>query len=142
MRHNVHGRKLGRTTAHRTAMFRNQLASLVENEGIVTTLPKAKELRPLAEKIVTQGRSDTVHSRRRVRRWIADRDLIKKLFEDLGPRYKDRPGGYLRITKLGPARGTARSWRSSSSWEPTTTKPEPGCNDHGPPSMAGRFLLG
>jgi len=105
MRHNVRGRKLGRTSAHRKAMFRNQLASLVEHEGIVTTLPKAKELRPIAERIVTQGRSDTVHSRRRVRRWIADRNLIKKLFEEIAPRYKDRPGGYLRITKLGPRKG-------------------------------------
>ena len=105
MRHNVRGRKLGRTTAHRTAMFRNQLASLVENEGIVTTLPKAKELRPIAEKIVTQGRIDTVHSRRRVRRWLVDRDLIKKLFEEIAPRYQERPGGYLRITRLGPRKG-------------------------------------
>ena len=105
MRHNVRGRKLGRTTAHRTAMFRNQLASLMENEGIVTTLPKAKELRPIAEKIVTQGRSDSVHSRRRVRRWISNRDLIKKVFEEISPRYEDRPGGYLRITKLGPRKG-------------------------------------
>lgn len=105
MRHNVRGRKLGRTTAHRTAMFRNQLASLVENEGIVTTLAKAKALRPLAEKVVTQGRTDTVHSRRRVRRWIPDRDLIKKLFDDIAPRYKDRPGGYLRITRLGHRQG-------------------------------------
>ncbi len=105
MRHNVRGRKLGRTTAHRTAMFRNQLASLVEHERIVTTLPKAKELRPLAEKIVTQGRVDTVHSRRRVRRWLSDRDLIKKLFEEISPRFQDRPGGYLRITRLGPRRG-------------------------------------
>lgn len=105
MRHNVRGRKLGRTTAHRTAMFRNQLASLMDNEGIVTTLPKAKELRPIAEKIITQGRVDSVHSRRRVRRWISDRDLIKKLFEDIAPRYQDRPGGYLRITRLGPRKG-------------------------------------
>lgn len=86
-------------------MFRNQLASLMENEGIVTTLPKAKELRPIAEKIVTQGRTDSVHSRRRVRRWISDRDLIKKVFEEISPRYEDRPGGYLRITKLGPRKG-------------------------------------
>ena len=86
-------------------MFRNQLASLMENEGIVTTLPKAKELRPIAEKIVTQGRSDSVHSRRRVRRWISNRDLIKKVFEEISPRYEDRPGGYLRITKLGPRKG-------------------------------------
>ena len=86
-------------------MFRNQLASLVEHEGIVTTLPKAKELRPIAEKMITQGRVDSVHSRRLVRRWLTDRDLIKKLFEEISPRYKDRPGGYLRITRLGPRKG-------------------------------------
>ena len=105
MRHRVRGRKLGRTTAHRTAMFRNQIASLMKSEGIVTTLPKAKELRPIAEKMVTQARTDTVHSRRQVRRWLTDRDLIKKLFEEISPRYADRPGGYLRITKLGPRKG-------------------------------------
>jgi len=86
-------------------MFRNQIASLVEHESIVTTLPKAKELRPIAEKIVTQGRIDTVHSRRQVRRWLTDRDLIKKLFEEISPRFKERPGGYLRITRLGPRKG-------------------------------------
>ena len=105
MRHNVRGRKLGRTTAHRTAMFRNQLASLVDHEGITTTVPKAKALRPIAEKLITQGRVDSVHSRRRVRRWISDRDLIKKLFEEIAPRYQERPGGYLRITRLGPRKG-------------------------------------
>lgn len=105
MRHNVRGRKLGRTSAHRTAMFRNQLASLVANESIVTTVAKAKELRPLAERLVTQGRKDTVHSRRRVRRWISERKLVKKLFDEIAPRYQDRPGGYLRITKLGPRQG-------------------------------------
>ena len=105
MRHNVRGRKLGRTTAHRTAMFRNQIASLMDHEGIVTTLPKAKELRPIAEKIITQSRIDSVHSRRRVRRWLTDLDLIKKLFEEIAPRYQDRPGGYLRITRLGPRKG-------------------------------------
>jgi len=86
-------------------MFRNQLASLVENERITTTLPKAKELRPLAEKLVTQAREDSVHSRRLVRRWIEDRDLIKKLFDEISPRFADRPGGYLRIVKLGPRLG-------------------------------------
>ena len=105
MRHAVRGRKLGRTTAHRRAMFRNQLASLVTHERIVTTLAKAKELRPLAEKLVTKGKSDTVASRRLVRRWLADRDHVKKLFDDLAPRFSDRPGGYLRIVKLGPRQG-------------------------------------
>lgn len=105
MRHNRHGRKLGRTTSHRLAMFRNQLASLVEHQRIVTTLEKAKELRPIAERLITHGRTDSVHARRLVARWIANRDLIKKLFTEVGPRFASRPGGYLRIVKLGPRQG-------------------------------------
>ena len=105
MRHNVKGRKLGRTSAHRKAMFRNQLASLVENERIRTTLPKAKELRPIAEKIVTQGKKDTLHARRQVNRWLPRRDLVKKVFEEIAPRFEERAGGYLRIVKLGPRQG-------------------------------------
>ena len=105
MRHNVKGRKLGRTSAHRKAMFRNQLASLVENERIRTTLPKAKELRPLAEKLVTQGKKDTLHARRQVNRWLPRRDLVKKVFDEIAPRFEERPGGYLRIVKLGPRQG-------------------------------------
>lgn len=107
MRHAVRGRKLGRTTAHRRALFRNQLAALMEHERIRTTLPKAKELRPVAEKLITQGRNDTVHSRRLARRWLSDRRLVVKLFDDLAPRFEERPGGYLRIMKLGPRKGDA-----------------------------------
>jgi large subunit ribosomal protein L17 len=105
MRHLVRGRKLGRTTAHREALFRNQLQSLMARERIVTTLPKAKELRPLAEKVITHGKHGTVHARRWVLRWIPDRDLVKKVFDDIGPRFRERPGGYLRIVKLGPRQG-------------------------------------
>lgn len=105
MRHNRKGRKLGRTTSHRLALFRNQLASLVEHQRITTTLMKAKELRPIAERLVTQGKNNTVHARRRVGRWIGNRDLIKKLFTEVAPRFSDRPGGYLRIIKLGPRSG-------------------------------------
>ncbi len=105
MRHAVHGRKLGRTSAHRRAMFRNQLASLVEHERIITTLEKAKELRPIFEKNLTKGKSGTLHARRRVRRWLPDRKLVKKLFDDIAPRFEDRAGGYTRITKLGPRKG-------------------------------------
>ncbi len=89
------------------AMFRNQLASLIENERIVTTLPKAKELRPLIEKLVTLGKNDSVHSRRQAARMIAEDRLIGKLFDTLGPRFTDRPGGYTRIIKLGSRRGDA-----------------------------------
>ena len=105
MRHNVKGRKLGRTSEHRQALFRNQLASLVESGRIRTTLSKAKELRPIAEKIVTKGKRGTVDARRQVRRWIAERTLIKKLFDEVAPRFQERNGGYLRILKLGPRPG-------------------------------------
>lgn len=105
MRHQVKGRKLGRSPAHRKALFRNQLSSLVREERIRTTLEKAKELRPLAEKVVTQGKRDSVHARRQVNRLISDRDLVKKLFDEIAPRYHQRPGGYTRIIKLGPRRG-------------------------------------
>jgi large subunit ribosomal protein L17 len=86
-------------------LFRNQLASLVEHERITTTVAKAKELRPLAEKLVSQGKRDTLHARRQVQRWIGDRDLIKKLFAEIAPRFAERPGGYLRIVKLGHRQG-------------------------------------
>jgi large subunit ribosomal protein L17 len=107
MRHRVSGRKLGRTSSHRRAMFRNQLASFIEHERIRTTLHKAKELRPLAEKMITQGKRDSLHARRLVRRWVDDRSLIKKLFDEIAPRFAERPGGYTRIIKLGPRLGDA-----------------------------------
>ena len=102
MRHGMKGRKLGRTTAHRLALFRNQLQSLVDQERIVTTLPKAKELRPIAERVITRGKRDSVPARRWVLRWIPDRDLVKKVFDVLFLRFQDRPGGYICIVKLGP----------------------------------------
>ena len=105
MRHAVRGRKLGRTSAHREALFRNQLQSLVINERIVTTLPKAKELRPIAERVITRGKHGTVHDRRWVLRWVLKRDLVKKVFDEIAPRFTERPGGYLRIVKLGPRQG-------------------------------------
>jgi large subunit ribosomal protein L17 len=105
MRHAVKGRKLGRTSSHREALFRNQLQSLMDNERIITTLPKAKELRPLAERVITRGKDDSVHSRRWALRWLLRRDLVKKLFDEIAPRFSARPGGYLRIVKLGPRQG-------------------------------------
>jgi large subunit ribosomal protein L17 len=100
-------RKLGRTSAHRNALFRNQLASLIDKERIITTLPKAKELRPQIEKLITLGRNDSVHARRQAGRIIADDTLVAKLFGTIGPRFAERPGGYTRIVKLGPRRGDA-----------------------------------
>ena len=105
MRHRVKGRKLGRSPSHRRAMFRNQLASLVREERIKTTLPRAKELRPIAEKVVTQGKRDTLHARRLVNRWLPERELVKKVFDEIAPRFQERPGGYTRIIKLGPRLG-------------------------------------
>ena len=107
MRHGNANRKLGRTSSHRNAMFRNQLASLIESERIVTTLPKAKELRPIAEKLITLAKNDTVHARRQAARQVPDDGLIAKLFDTIGPRFSTRPGGYTRIMKLGARRGDA-----------------------------------
>jgi large subunit ribosomal protein L17 len=105
MRHGVRGRKLGRVSSHREALFRNQLQSLVENERIVTTLPKAKELRPIAERVITRGKHGTLHDRRWVLRWVLKRELVKKVFDEIAPRFQERAGGYLRIVKLGPRQG-------------------------------------
>ncbi|MEP6471891.1 MAG: 50S ribosomal protein L17 [Acidobacteriota bacterium] len=107
MQHNRAGRKLRRTTSHRLAMFSNQLASLMTHERIQTTISKAKELRPLAEKLITAAKNDDVAARRRVYRWIPDHLTVKKVFETLAPRFVDRPGGYTRILKLGARRGDA-----------------------------------
>jgi large subunit ribosomal protein L17 len=105
MRHQMAHRKLGRTSAHRNALFRNQLSSMIDKERIVTTLPKAKELRPILEKMVTMAKQDSVHTRRQAARVISDGELVTKLFEKVSPRFAERPGGYTRIIKLGPRRG-------------------------------------
>ena len=109
MRHRVGFRKLGRITPHRTALLRNLATALFERERIRTTLMKAKELRPYAERLITQAKrdDDRLHARRLVAREIHDLTVVKKLFDDLGPRYATRPGGYTRILRLGPRRGDA-----------------------------------
>lgn len=107
MQHNRAGRKLRRTTSHRLAMFSNQLDSLFNHERIQTTLSKAKELRPLAEKLITRAKKDDVAARRHVSRWIPDRTTIKRVFETIAPRFVDRPGGYTRILRLGARKGDA-----------------------------------
>ncbi|HEV8232359.1 MAG TPA: 50S ribosomal protein L17 [Thermoanaerobaculia bacterium] len=107
MQHNRAGRKLRRTTSHRLALFSNQLASLMTHERIQTTIAKAKELRPLAERLITTAKNDGLAARRRVYRWIPDHGTVKKVFETLAPRFVDRPGGYTRILRLGPRRGDA-----------------------------------
>jgi large subunit ribosomal protein L17 len=101
MQHNRAGRKLGRTTAHRKSLFRNQLSSLITHERIQTTLPKAKDLRPLIEKMVTLGKRGGLHARRLVLKTIPEATTVKKLFEEIAPRFQARTGGYTRILKLG-----------------------------------------
>jgi large subunit ribosomal protein L17 len=107
MRHRVAHRKLGRTTAHRLALLRNMASALFERERIRTTLMKAKELRPYAEKLITLAKreEDRLHARRLVARDIHDPLLVRKLFDTLSARYAGRPGGYTRILRLGPRRG-------------------------------------
>lgn len=101
MRHGYARRKLGRTSAHRTALFANMSASLIKHEQIVTTLPKAKELRPFVEKLVTLAKRGDLHARRLAISKIRDVDQVGKLFSTLGPRYKERNGGYIRVLKAG-----------------------------------------
>ncbi len=101
MKHGVAGRKLGRTTAHRTAMFRNMAAALIKHEQIKTTLPKAKELRPYVEKLVTLAKHGGLANRRLAIARIGDLDQVEKLFAVIGPRYTSRSGGYTRVLKMG-----------------------------------------
>jgi large subunit ribosomal protein L17 len=105
MRHNNGYRKLGRTSGHRRALLRSLTTSLFRHERIRTTLPKARELRPFAEKLITLARRDDLHSRRLVAMQVADKDVVKKLFASLGPRFASRPGGYTRTMKLGKRQG-------------------------------------
>jgi large subunit ribosomal protein L17 len=105
MRHRKSGRRLGRNSSHRKAMFRNMAAALMRHETIRTTLPKAKELRRVVEPLITLAREDNVAKRRLAFDRLRDKEAVGKLFVDLGPRFKDRPGGYLRILKTGPRPG-------------------------------------
>jgi large subunit ribosomal protein L17 len=101
MRHNNAGRKLGRSTPHRVAMLSNMVSSLLDHERITTTQPKAKEVRRLAEKVITLGKTNTIHSRQLAFKIVKSRDIVKKVFDVLGPRFAQRPGGYTRILKTG-----------------------------------------
>lgn len=105
MRHRFGMRKLGRPTAHRLSMIRNQVTDLLRHEKLQTTEAKAAELRREAEKVITLGKSDDVHHRRLALKKVFDTRIVDKLFRDLGPRYADRPGGYVRVIKIGPRRG-------------------------------------
>lgn len=101
MRHRSSGRRLGRNSSHRQAMFRNMASSLLRHELIKTTLPKAKELRRVAEPLITLAKEDSVANRRLAFARLRDKEMVRKLFEELGPRFAKRPGGYLRILKCG-----------------------------------------
>lgn len=105
MRHRVAGRHLGRETSHRIALYRNLVTDLLRYERITTTEAKAKEIRPMAEKIITLGRRGDLHARRQATRFVYDPKVVKKVFDEIGPRMATRPGGYLRITGLEPRKG-------------------------------------
>ena len=107
MRHRKSGRRLGRNSSHRKAMFRNMATSLLRHETIRTTLPKAKELRRVVEPLITLAKEDGVANRRLAFDRLRDKEAVGKLFKEVGPRFKDRPGGYLRILKTGPRPGDA-----------------------------------
>ena len=109
MRHNKSGRRLGRTTSHRIAMFRNMVTSLLNNERIVTTDAKAKEIRSVAEKMITLGKRGDLHAHRQAASYIREKSIVTKLFSSIAPRYQNRQGGYTRIIKLGQRLGDAAS---------------------------------
>lgn len=105
MRHGVSGRKFDRPTGPRLALFRGLVRDLILHERIRTTVPRAKEMRPMAEKIITLGKDGSVHARRKALEFVTDKDVIDKLFSDVAPRYATRPGGYTRIIKVGKRLG-------------------------------------
>ena len=105
MRHRVAGRHLGRDTAHRLSLYRNLVTDLLKYERITTTEAKAKEIRPMAERIITLGRRGDLHARRQAMKFVFDPRVVKKVFDDIGPRMASRPGGYLRITGMEPRKG-------------------------------------
>ena len=107
MKHRVVGRRLDRTTEHRTAMFRNLVTSLFRHERIVTTTPKAKEIKRFADRFITLAKRATPHARRLAHRDVRDVEVLNKLFDTLGPRFKDRPGGYTRLVRVGRRAGDA-----------------------------------
>jgi len=107
MRHGLSGRKLGVTSSHRLAMFRNMAVALIKHEQITTTLPKAKELRPVAEKLVTLGKRGDLHAKRQAFNQLRDETIVTKLFSTIADRYKSRQGGYTRVLKAGMRRGDA-----------------------------------
>ena len=107
MRHRVAGKKLGRKTPHRLMMFRNMVTSLLDKERIQTTVERAKAVRPIAEKIITLGKRDSLHARRQALAYIWDEAVVERLFDEVAPKYQERTGGYTRIIKNAPRKGDA-----------------------------------
>ena len=107
MRHGFKGRRFARSVSHRKSMFANLSVSLIEHEQIVTTLEKAKDLRPIVEKLVTLGKRGDLHARRQALAFMTDEAVVRKLFDTIAPKYKERQGGYTRVLKLGPRQGDA-----------------------------------
>lgn len=107
MRHQRSGKKLGRDSAHRKALYANLTASLIEHGRIRTTETKAKAVRPIAEKMITLGRDGSIHARRQALAYLRTQEVVHTLFSEVGPRFRDRPGGYTRVVKLGPRQGDA-----------------------------------
>jgi large subunit ribosomal protein L17 len=107
VRHGSHGKKLGRDSAHRKALYSNLAGAVIEHGRIKTTITKAKAVKPIAEQMITLGRRGDLHARRQATAFLRSRDVVHKLFAELGPRFKDRPGGYARIIKIGPRPGDA-----------------------------------
>ena len=105
MRHQRAGKKLGRDSAHRKALYSNLAGALIEHGRVRTTVAKAKAVRPIAEEMITLGRRGDLHARRQALKFLRSQEVVHKLFSDVGPRFKDRPGGYSRIVKLGPRQG-------------------------------------
>lgn len=107
MRHQRSGKKLGRSSAHRKALYANLTASLIEHGRIRTTETKAKAVRPIAEKMITLGRTGSIHARRQALAYLRSQEIVHMLFSEVAPRFRDRPGGYTRVIKLGPRQGDA-----------------------------------
>ena len=107
MRHQRSGKKLGRDSAHRRALYANLAGALIEHGRVRTTVAKAKAVRPIAEQMITLGRRGDLHARRQALAYLRSQDVVHKLFSDVGPRFADRPGGYSRIVKIGPRQGDA-----------------------------------
>lgn len=124
MKHRIVGRRLDRTTEHRTAMFRNLVTSLFRHERITTTTPKAKEIKRFADKFITLAKAGTQHARRQANRDVRDVEVLNKLFDTLGPRFKSRPGGYTRIIRVGRRAGDAAEMAMIELVERTPAAPE------------------